>query len=256
MSILVVTDAKVYAGGYNLSGFANQANLSISPAMLDRTVFGNTTKVNTPGLEDFKADVAGFMDFTYPLGAAPLDQTNSMNSALFSKIGGAADVFSLAPIGNAELDYAYFMQNVIPKFDPLGGQVGALMPFKLDVSAYGIKVVRGSVMGLGLKTATGNSAAPLNVVGGVLTGQRLYAALHVVGISGTTPTLDVIVRSAVASNMAGPTTRITFSQVTTSFGASWGTSVAGPITDQYYDMKWTISGTSPNYTIFGVIGVL
>lgn len=254
MSIQVFTDAKVYVGGYNLSGYANETHITQTPAVLDATTFGNATKIGVAGVKDFKADVGGFMDFAFPIGAAPLDQNNSFNSALYSMIGGAINVASIAPLGNSEGDLAFTLQHVASKFDPMGGAHGALMPFKLEMMAAGVKVIRGSVMGVGNKTVTGGTASPLNIVGGVLSGQSLYLGFHVVGASGTTPTLNVIVRSAAASNMTSPTTRLTVPQYTTSVGASW-LSVAGPITDQWYDVRWTITGTTPNYTIFAVLGV-
>lgn len=256
MGLIVLTDAKVYVGGYNLSGYSNEAHVTQNPVMLDATVFGLGTKKNTPGLYDFKADVAGFMDYTYPMGAAPLDQLNSFNSALFAKIltNGTPDIASYAALGNAEGDIAFTMQAVNSKFDPLSGAVGTLVPYKLELNAAGLPLVRGVVQGVGLKTVTGGSAAGIQL-GAVSATQKLYAGLHVVGASGTTPTLNVTVRSAAASNMASPTTRLTFPQFTTSVGASWQ-SVAGAWADTYYDVRWTIAGTSPNYTVFVVVGIL
>ena len=256
MSQIVLTDAKIWVGGYNISGYSNEATITQTPAMLEATVFGNSTKVNKAGLYDFKADVGGFMDFVYPMGAAgSTDQLNSMNSALFSKVGGAVDVLSMAPLGNAEEDLVYFLQNVMSKFDPMGGAVGALMPYKAEFTAAGTRLVRGSLKGRGAKTATGNSAAPTQFVGGVPSGSKLFAALHVFGSSGTTPTLDVVVRSAALVDMASPTTRITFPQFTTSVGASWQ-SVAGAITDEFFDVEWTITGTTPSFNLAVVIGLI
>lgn len=256
MGVIVLTDAKIYVGGYNLSGYSNEAHITQNPAMLDRTTFGNTTKINTAGMYDFKADVGGFMEFTFPLGAAPLDQTNSLNSALFAKItqNAAAEIASYAPLGNTEGDIAYTLQSTVSKFDPLGGAVGALVPYKLELNAAGIPVIRGIVQGLGLKTVTGGSATGI-ALGAVSATQKLYAGLHVVGASGTTPTLNVTVRSSALANMSSPTTRLTFPQFTTSVGASWQ-SVAGAWADTFYDVRWTIAGTSPNYTIFAVVGIL
>lgn len=255
MAVQVMTDAKIYVGGYNLSGFSNEAHLSMSPAILDASVFGGgSTRRNVPGLIDFKLEAAGFMDYVFPIGAAPLPQTESFNSALFAMIDDVTGVGSIAPLGNAEGDLCYTTQQIPSKFDPLGGAVGSLLPFKLEMNALGVKVIRGTVGGLGLKTVTGNSATGIQL-GAVSATQRLYCGLHVVGASGTTPTLDVIVRSSTVIGMAAPTTRLTFSQFTTLVGASWQ-SIAGPITDTFFDVKWTIAGTTPNYVIFVVIGIL
>lgn len=256
MSTIVLTDARVFLGGYDLSGYANEVTLSQMPDILDSTVFGlGGTKRNTPGMRNFKGDVKGFMDFTYPLGAPSSDVNSSLSSLLFDRVNNAgAQPFSVAPATPGEGGLAYTANACNSKTEPLSGSVGQLVPFSLDVYATGIQLVRGFCGGLGAKTATGNMSAPVNIVGGIPAGSKLYAALHVIASSGTTPTLNVAVRSAAAVNMASPTTRITFPQFTTSVGASWQ-SVAGPITDAYFDVQWTIGGVTPSFTIAVVFGV-
>lgn len=256
MSFLVVTDANIWLDGLDVSGYSNETSITITPAMLDRTVFGGATKLNVPGLSDFKADVGGYMDESFPAGAPGVaDQTIGMNSGMYGRIGANAGVVSIAPIGNSELDIAYTMQNVSSKFNPIDGKIGDLLPFKLEMAAAGIQLVRGSIMGIGAKIATGNSAAAFDSVTGVGAGQKLYAALHVFGSSGTLPSITVTVRSSAASNMSSPTTRLTFPAYTTTFGASW-LSLAGAIADRYYDIKWTITGTLPSINIVAILGIL
>lgn len=256
MSTLVFTDAKIYLGGYNLSGYTNETDIQMPPAMLNNTVFGMSTMSNRPGLHDLKANVKGFNDFTIGLPPSPHPTpTSSVDSVLQARIGAVEEVFSVAPVGNAELDLAYFFKGVNGKYDPMSAAHGQLVPFAIDVSATGIRAIRGYTLGLGTKIATGQSAAGKQIVGGTLAGQLLYAALHVVAAAGTTPTLDAIIQSDDNAGFSSPTTRLTFPQFTTSVGASWQ-SLAGPITDDYYRLKWTITGTLPQYTIFGVFGVL
>lgn len=259
MSTMVFTDAKVYVGGYNVSGYANEATLSLSPDMLNETTFGNTTTKNKPGMLSLKGGVKGFMDYTYPLGSPNGDTLNSLDSLTFSKLtdGVLTDVLTMAPVGNAEGDLAYFCQHVSSRYMPLSGAVGQLIPYELDFNAIGTRLIRGQVGMTGVKTSTGSGvgASGLNVSGGVLSTQRLYAAVHVISTSGTTPSLTVVVESAAANTFASPTTRITFSPFTTSVGSSWQ-SVAGAITDTWFRMRWTISGGTPSFTVFGAIGVL
>lgn len=257
MATIVITDAKLYLAGYNLSGVANEIVMSITPEMLDETTFGSSrTKKYKPGLSDWSAEVKGFNDFSLNLPPAPHPtQTVSVDSLLQSRIGAVEEVFSAAPVGNSELDTAYTLKGVNGKYEPVNGAIGVLLPFSIDMNATGVRMVRGQVMGVGTKTVTGQSAAGFQRVGGLVTGLTLYAALHVVAAAGTTPTLNVIVESDDNSGFTTPTTRLTFPQFTTSVGSSWQ-SLAGPVTDDFYRMKWTITGTSPQYTIFGVVGIL
>lgn len=251
MAVVAITDAKIYVGAYNLSGYANEISLSVNPELLNSTTFGTGTKKNTPGLMDISGMVKGFLDYAdFATDAA----FQSLDSLLFGRIGATSAVFSAAALGNAEGDPAYGLPMVSGKINPLSGQVGALLPWELDVRSNGITIFRGFVAAVGSKSVTGQTSATIQVVGGVPTGSKLYANLHVVSVSGTTPTLDVIVQSDDNSSFTTPTTRLTFAQVTTTI-SSEHKSAAGPITDEYYRMKWTLAGTSPVYVVFGILAI-
>lgn len=258
MSTVVVQDARAYLGGYNLSGYANEMHLELNPDMLDQTRFGTSrTRDFKPGLQAVKASLKGYTEFTYPLGSPSSDLLNSLDAIKFAYIGAAIDVFSCSAMSAAaaEGDVAYTMNHVVGKSDPIAGSIGQLAPFDIDLHATGIRPVRGVIAGVGSKTATGQTGVTFQP-GLVATGQSLYAALHVYSQSGTTPTLAVIIESDDNSGFTTPTTRLTFSGVTTTLGAQWQ-SLAGPIaTDTYFRAKWTIGGTVPVYGVFIVIGVL
>ena len=80
-------------------------------------------------------------------------------------------------------------------------------------------------------------------------------ALHVLSVAGTsTPTLTVIVQSDDNAGFTTPTTRISFTAAT-AVGAQWG-SVAGALTDDYWRISYTISGTNPVFAFAVSAGVL
>lgn len=79
--------------------------------------------------------------------------------------------------------------------------------------------------------------------GGLTSGQRAYAALHLTCASlGTTArVLAMTIQSATASGFGSPTTRFTFS-LSTDEGAEWGTPVAAPSTENlWWRANWTLS---------------
>lgn len=87
-------------------------------------------------------------------------------------------------------------------------------------------------------------------------GKYLYAAMHVVAVSGTDPTLDMIIRSDEAANMVSPTTRFTFTQKT-AIGAQWKTPISADIIDTYFQASFEIGGTnSPTFTIAIVLAMI
>ncbi len=78
--------------------------------------------------------------------------------------------------------------------------------------------------------------------------------MHVVAASGTTPTLDMIVESDDNSGITSGVTRITFTQEV-AVGAQYATAVAGPITDDWWRVGWTIGGTGPSFTVIVTVGI-
>lgn len=82
----------------------------------------------------------------------------------------------------------------------------------------------------------------------------MYVALHVLSVSGTTPSLTVIVQSDDNVGFTTPTIRISFTAAT-EVGAQWG-SVAGALTDDYWRISYTISGTNPVFAFAVSAGVL
>lgn len=87
-------------------------------------------------------------------------------------------------------------------------------------------------------------------------GKYLYAAMHVVAVSGTDPTLDMIIRSDEAVEMESPSTRFTFAQKT-AIGSQWMTPISADIIDTYFQASWTIGGTNnPTFTIAVVLAMI
>jgi len=236
----ILTDVKIYMGGYNLSSLHNSVNLEYGVEMLDDTVFGtNGTRSNKPGMKTLSFTGGGFWDTT-------------QDKALYDRIGAVREVMSWAPVGNAEGDRAFASFGVNGQYNPLTGEVGALLPFELNFHSSNAPLVRGVVLALGAKASTGNSTGQnLGLLGAT---QRAYSALHVTAVAGTS--IQVIVESDDNSGFSSPTTRITHTLINAAGGlgaADWK-ELAGPVaTDVWWRSKWTIIGGP--FTIFHVFGI-
>ena len=243
MSTLVITDAKVLVGGYNLSAFHSSCEMAYEVEILDDTTFGTSgTRSAKPGLKTFTFTGNMFWD-------------TAVDEMLFNRIGATPEVMSVAPVGNVEGDRSYCLKGVGATYSPASGEVGALMRTNLDCRAAGTPLVRGQLMATGIKDVTGTGTGGL--YGAVVAGHTIYSALHVTTIGGSAvPTFTGVIESAVADTFVGPTTRLTHTAMT-AIGANWKqlTSVAG-ITDTYWRAKWTISGTLPSFTVFWTFGIL
>lgn len=243
MAGVILTDCKMYIGGYNVSGHHNSMNLEYGAEMLDDTVFGTGaggTRSNKPGLKMFNFSGDGFWDTV-------------MDPVFFNRIGAVREVMSFAAEGTAEGHRAFTVRGVNGTYNPMSGAVGELIGFNITAQAANTPLVRGVVLALGSKGATGNSAAGQNL--GLLgSGQRAYSALHVTAVNPTD--ISVIVQSDDNSGFSSPTTRLVHPLVTSGGGvtASW-VELAGPIaTDTWWRSQWTLTGVGP-FTIFHVFGI-
>lgn len=235
------TDALIAVGKHNLSGVSNEISLSAGIEALDSTCFGDTARRRLASITDAKISGAGIYDATL------------LDLPMFTAIGETDDnasVITLAP-SKADAQVAYISKSCAYQWQP-GASHGELLQGSFALSAKDI-LVRGQLgeIGTTARTASGNGSALS--LGAVSASQSLYATLHVVTVSGTTPTLDVIIQSDDGSGFASPTSRITFAQMTAA-GSKWG-SAAGAITDTFFRVNYTIGGTGPSFTFIVGIGI-
>lgn len=240
---MVLTDQKIYIDGYSLSGDWKRGALDFTAKELDATVGGHKTFVGMAGLKR----MVGRWEGLFQAGLSP----QLVDPTLFGAFAVADKVMSMWPVGEAVGDIGYSAKSTLLRYSPFEpGQHGELLGFAADVHAAGV-VIRPTLMATGAKTSTANGAS--QQLGQVLAAQKLYAFMHVLAVSGTTPTLDVKVQSDDSAGFGTPTDRITFAQQT-ALGAVWATPVAGAITDDHWRVTWTLGGTgSPSFTF--VVGV-
>ena len=243
MASSALTDCKLYVASFDLSGKMNALALTNSAEMKDGTTFGNTTRINKAGLKSIVAQHEGLWD------ANGIDQPDD---TFFARIGTANVPVTISPQTGADGEIAYIFRAVHSEYAP-GAQVGELFAFSVTMEGDdGAPLVRATVLkptGATIVTGTGTGRE----LGAVSATQRLYGSLHVIAVTGTNPTLDVIVQSDDASNFPSPTTRLTYSQKTT-IASDWQSAV-GAITDTWYRVSFTIGGTNPSFSFVVAVGI-
>ena len=239
MATQVMKDCGLWIAGYNLRGNMNALALDYGAEMLDATVYGNDTRIMAGGLKTMGFSHQGLFD-------------PDVDKVLFDRIGVSNELMTITPAGVAVADPAYFKQIVSGEYSP-GGAIGDLMKFSISGDAGDGPLVRGAIMANGAFTTTANGAVNSNL-GAVSASQKLYAGLHITAVSGTTPSVTVKIQSAPTAGFAAPTDRLTFTAATV-IGAQWGTPVAGAITDAHWRAVYTISGTTPSFTLIVSMGI-
>lgn len=245
MGTFAANNITTWFSGYDMTGDLNSTALAMSYDALEDTAFGDQARSRVAGLEDCQLSEAGF----WQSGAAGA----AIDPVAFAALGGASRSVSNS-VDGLDSSVAYFYRAKSFNYQ-MFGKIGELVPFSLTAqSARGtglaaVAAVRGRVMkGKGTASATGVSGTAFQL-GAVTSGQFLYAAFHEFAV-GTT--ITAVLESAPDNTFGSATTRMTFGPITT-VGDTWGTRVAGAITDPWYRLR--VTAVTGSHTIACVAGI-
>lgn len=240
MSELVYKDCKIYHGGYDLSGKHSEVSIALKAEMKDKTAFGASSRERKAGLVESEVSGTGFWD------------SSGLDSVLYDGLGVSDSVLTICPTTGAIGERAYILKAVDGEYVP-GESIGELLGFTF--AAYSQShLIYSTVMETGAKTATATGTAR-QFSAAVLATQKMYAAIHCTAVSGTdTPTISVQIDSNSANTWDGSeTTRHTFTDIT-AIGSQWA-EIDGAVTDTWWRVSWTITGTDPSFTVALSMGI-
>lgn len=233
----VVTRARLWVGRYAASADVDKASINYSRVALPVTTMeSGEWEEFEMGLKSARAAYEGFLD----TASADID-----GQAMADDLGATTPVISLLPAESnpaAVGDVAHIFR---PRRNDLTIDLdhGQMARGQVAGVVNGV-AARGAVMAT-KDTRTASATGTSFQLGAVAADQKIYGALHVFSAAGTSPTLDAVARSDDNSGMSSPTTRLTFTQQTAA-GDEWQ-ELAGAITDTWWDIDWTIGGTSPSF---------
>lgn len=244
MAKQVLTDVRAYLSGADLTGNSNKIELVSEVDDQDvTTMASNGWKEVIGGLFDTTITAEGFWE---------AGDASKVDDASYAGIGAVAP-WTIVPTGGTVSSVAYLTKALQTNYVGPQGNVG-------DVAGWSANgkgswpVARGVVAHPNgtARTATGTGTA-LNL-GALAAGQYMYASLHVLSIAGTaTPTITARVESDDNSGFTTPTTRGTFAAATSLTGEIMR--IAGAITDTYWRIAWTITGTNPSFLFVSALGI-
>jgi hypothetical protein len=246
MGKMVLTNVRAFAGAVDLTGVSNKAEITPTIATVDVTNYGGVGwRELLGGLAETDIMVGGFEESGAVAPAGTFEDPE-----LFAQLG-AVGPWSFCPAGAADGALAYLTSALEASYKPIQGSVGDAAGF--EASGKGTsKLARGVVAhppGTA-RTATGTGTA--FQIGALTASQALYVNLHVLSVAGTTPSLTARVESDNAAGFPSPVTVGTFSAAATVGGQTMR--IAGPVTDDWFRVAWTISGTTPSFLFLVTLG--
>lgn len=241
MATLIVKDAELLYNGFDLTGFSNQVTLTHEAEALDETVLGLTTRKMRAGLKRYTLEAAGWVDLT---------ETTGSDEVLHAGVGVDDAEVTLVPEGITAGNVAYFAQYVTTSLQR-GGTVGELWAYTFSAEGSGNlnPLVRGVISATDASKSASYTTAKIQV-GATVAGQSMFAVMHVIAFNGST--LDADLRSDADNSGGGETVRASFTQATGV--TSELISDPGAVTDEWWDIDFTFSGTS--FTAIVAIGIV
>lgn len=240
MARQVLKNAKIYLAQYDVSGDFNQVSLQSDTEGLDATTFGQTAKIEVPGLESVKFSGKVFSQFD---ASDP-----KVEDILMANLAVKDVPLTVSPLGGASGDLAWFFKAMVAGYSP-GLVVGQLPTADVTASMSGGRLIRGTVLETGAKVA--GSAGTAYQLGAVSATQRVYGALHILAISGG-GTFTAKVQSDNAVGFPSGTDVLSFTAATAK-GSEWK-EAAGAITDDWWRASWTLTAGSVTFAV--VVGIL
>jgi hypothetical protein len=240
----VLLDARLFAPGADLSGASNKIELSSEIEDKDTTNYrsGGWNEV-IGGLGS--AEISGE-------GQWEAGDPSKVDDASWATLGGVGP-YTVCPADSVVGALAYITSGMRADYT-VGDAVGEIAPWSGTVKSSW-PLVRGQIAhppGLA-RTATGTGTALQ--LGAIPAGKRLYAALHVLSVAGTTPSITARIETDDAAGFTTPSTLLTFGAAT----APGGQILRGDgtaVTDTYYRVAWTISGGgSPSFMFAVSLGI-
>jgi hypothetical protein len=246
MSKFTLANVRLFAGSADLTTVNNKVELSPEVEEKDSTAFvptGDAWKEVLGGLRSTGLTASGQWE---------ADDTvlGKIDDTAWAGLGAVVPCTvcpSTAAVGSVAWLSGFLETNYV-----IGGSPGDVAPWSFN-AAGNWPLPRGVVAhdpGTA-RTATGTGTSIQ--IGAVPTGKSLYAALHVLSVAGTTPSLTVTVQSDNATGFPSPATSLTFNAATAKSSQILRT--AGPITDDWVRVSWTISGTTPSFLFLVSVGI-
>lgn len=242
----VLKDSQFLLGQHNVTSFTGGHDMQQSCTVVEWKPHGNDGYVEKyPGIKTYTHSLNGAADFS----------ASGINSMINPTTVGTQYALTLLPNGSATAvgGPAIFTRGILSDFKAPTGEVDTIAGFSLTVDSDTAEV--NGVCGLPLAARTSTTTGSVITMAGPTASQKLYASLNITAVSGTTPALVATIQSATLVGFGSPTTRATFTSANAA-GWQWLTPVAGAITDGFWRVVFTISGTTPSFTAACSFGVL
>lgn len=250
----VLRNVRIFTGGADLTSQSNKVEIGVEYEEKDVTNFGSVDASGDP----WKEFIAGMGSAKVTAGGQwEAGDVGKVDDDTWAALGGASawTVYpheSTATAGGLPGSVAWIINAMRAQYQ-LGGSVGDVAPWAASASSKWPAVRGVGLHGPGTaRTATGTGTAfqrPAVPLRGFA-----YASLNVLSVAGTAgPSITARLQSSANEAFTVPTDRHTFTLANLRGGQV--VRVPGPLTDTWWRIAWTITGTTPSFLFTSAVGV-
>jgi hypothetical protein len=244
MSKFVLLDTRLWVAGADLTGASNKVEISAMVETKETTNYASAGwHERLGGLASSELKAGGFWEANDP---------SMVDDTAWAGLGSVLPV-TVAPSAGAVGDVAYVTQALKSTYKLLGS-IGDVAPW--EAGLFGSwPTARGLVAHPTGTARTATGVGTAQQLGAVAAGKSMYATLHVLSVAGTsTPTITARVESDDAVGFPSATTRATFTAATAVGGQILRTD-GSAITDDWWRVAWTITGTGPSFLFASALAI-
>lgn len=232
-------DAKIYAGGFNLSAYFNSASISHSKDTAETSVFALDSKTYIEGMRDATFSGAGIFD----------GSTDAVDPELHSVLTStAAYVVSYLPQGDTTGLVGYGLGNAITNNYSVEAPVSGVVTIGLDAQASGGANRYIVLHSLGAEDGGGTTGVSASYDFGSTSANGGVGFIHLTAMTTGVTAVDVTIQTSTEATHTVPSTNVTFTQITAA-GAGERIAFTGTF-NQHARASWTVTGgtTADNAT--------
>jgi hypothetical protein len=222
-------DAKVFANGYDMSGYLSSVTVSGEADTAETSTLGGTAKTYIAGMRDATVSAEGF--FSIDAGGSDERLAAQLGTSVVFTVVLSADAVGANGYGMTAIETSY----------EAGAEIGGAVSISVEgQSTVGQEPIR-VLNPLSAKTATSSNASVDNAAS---TTNGYSAYLHVTAASGTTPSMTAKVQHSVDNSSWADLATFTAVTAANAYQRISGTGTV----NRYLRAQYTITGTSPSFT--------
>lgn len=243
MAVTAAVEVKLFVGALRVDN-ATSANITPEVATLTANRWGLGSFAGVAaGITSYRADITAFQDWA----------ANDI-AATFRNLTGSSEVLSVCPVGSAAGSLAQ-IGRVLVTGAPWSGSIGELPTVQIPLRGFGSPVGEGRVTIAETTAITGTLNGAAQQLGAVTAStKRVYAAVHILDIQGTSPTLQPILQSDDNSGFSSATSQAT-GTAQGAVGTQWLASGWGPFTDDYWRVRLVAGGTVTSASVLAAVAI-